>query len=93
MIDFGSQKTINSVMIVNTCDFDVSHKRIGTSHLRLGNDPTAYSASNPVIRTDIVEGGFFNIPSLPTGRYLTLRRNGSAPEVYPDDYPNSSQVG
>ena len=58
-IDFGSSIKVHSVMIVNVSR-DLAH-RIGLSHLRLGDDSTPYSETNPVIFTGIVDGGFFEL--------------------------------
>ena len=66
-------------MIVNTSRSDHA-KRMGNAHLRLGNDSTAYSTTNPEVKSNIIEGGFFELDlqasAVPVGQYLTLRRVG-----------------
>ena len=51
----------------------------GESQVRLGNDGTAYSDSNGIVKTGIVDGGLFELAALPAGRYLTIRRDGPDP--------------
>ena len=69
-------------MIVNTSKNNEA-ENIGDAHLRLGNVSTAYSESNPIVKSSITDGGFFELDPLTTGglrsgRYLTLRRDKKA---------------
>ena len=50
--------------------------------MRLGNDADAYSDINERVRSDIVDGGLFELDALSAGRYLTLRRDGGDPVTY-----------
>ena len=71
---------MHSVLIVNTSLTDEAD-HIGDAHIRLGNVSTAYSETNPIAKSGIVDGGFFELDPLLTGgglrsgRYLTLRRD------------------
>ena len=70
---------MHSVMIINT-SLDDEAEHIGDAHIRLGNLSTAYSETNLIAKSGIVDGGFFELDPLLTGglrsgRYLTLRRD------------------
>ena len=43
--------------------------------MRVGNDATAYSMFNTIVKVGIIDGGFFELEGLPTGRYLSIRRD------------------
>ena len=59
------------------------NRKIGDSHIRLGDDDTEYSTSNTIIVASVTDGGFWEASSLISGRYLTIRRDvtSSIPDV------------
>ena len=51
---------------------------IGSAHIRLGSDNTAFSKSNAIIFENIVDGGLFSLTNQ-TGKIFTLRRDEGEP--------------
>ena len=53
--------TLNTVCIINKYSNQAERNRIGTSEIRLGNDPRPYSDVNSVVWPTLYDGGFFPI--------------------------------
>ena len=69
--------TIASIFIINFYYNDVDSKRLGSSYLWVGDDPTPWSTSLTLATADpINEGGFVNLDRPIKGRYVVLRRDG-----------------
>ena len=48
-----------SIYLQNSGSDPLYHRRIGLSHIRIGEDPAAYSINNAVAIDNITDGGFF----------------------------------
>ena len=89
--------TLNTVYISNRYfDRDISY-RIGTTEIRLGNDPGSYNNVNSVVWPALYDGGFFPIETTYNGRYLTFRRLSQSAGYYLNEIrayqvPNLLQV-
>ena len=69
--------TIASIFIINYYNNDAQSKRLGTSYLWVGDDPTPWSNSLTIATIEpINEGGFINLDRPIKGRYVVLRRDG-----------------
>ena len=66
--------TLHTVFVSNTYYSRNLSYRIGTTEIRLGDDPGAYSSANNVVWPALYDGGFFPIGTTYNGRYLTFRR-------------------
>lgn len=75
-VDLKNSYPINTVFILNRCNTKIRQDYIRESHLRLGNDGTPYSDNNAIVWQGILDGGFFKLDKIVTGRYLTFRRDG-----------------
>ena len=53
--------TLNTVCLINRYASRARSKKIGTSEIRLGNDPRPYSDVNSVVWPTLYDGGFFPI--------------------------------
>ena len=67
------------MFLLNTCFDKALQQNIGVSHVRVGNDSTAFSVNNAQVKTGIVDGGIFSLSPL-SGQFITLRRDGPNPE-------------
>ena len=85
-INFGKSVWLHSIFLINRCKNGYNQMRIGLSHVRVGNDATAYSTSNTVVKQGIVAGGFFELDSLCEGQYLNLRRDDDCPTCSSNRY-------
>ena len=72
---------VQSVFLLNRATDVNVQKRIGVSHIRIGDDPTEYSINNSIIVENITDSGFFEASLLLSGRYLTIRRNQRSPNL------------
>ena len=70
---------VQSVFIYNRANNWPVPRRIGVSHIRIGDDSNEYSTNNTKIVDNITDGGFFEASRLLSGRYLTLRRDLASP--------------
>ena len=74
-VDFGESNKIVSVFLSNGCHADNWLRRIHISQFLLGDDSTEFSASNVVVKDNVVSGGFFELDTVMSGRYLSIRRD------------------
>ena len=81
-VDLGQSQYIQSIFVLNR-NGNYS-RRIGDSHIRIGDDSTVLSTTNVMIVDDITDGGFFEATSLLSGRYLSIRRDSVV--VYGNSY-------
>lgn len=80
MIDLKENFHPKTLFLLNYAENANHQMLIGSSEFRVGNDNAAFSTSNEVVKTGIVDGGIFNL-SVVQGRYVHLRRNGLDPKT------------
>ena len=74
-VDFGASSKIVSVFLSNAGQAENWMRRIHVSKFLLGDDLTEFSTSNVVVKNNIVAGGFFELDTVISGRYLSIRRD------------------
>ena len=79
-IDFGQARTPVSLLLINNCVSEFQQSTQGSCHVRVGNESAAFSTSDPIAKTNIVDGGIFPLQPQ-SGKYITLRRDGANPRT------------
>ena len=78
-IDLGAQKTIASVFIANATSQSDRPQRIGNTYVYVGDDATVFSDELQLGTSQAINnGGFINLDTPLTGRYVVFRRDGAS---------------
>ena len=75
-LDMPSSQSIMTVLVVNRVGRSDWNKRMGKSHIWVGNVVTTYSESLTKCSGDIFDTGFYQMLVLCSGSHVVIRRDG-----------------
>ena len=67
MIDLKKSTAVHTVFLLNKCNIISKSVWLNDSHLRLGSLGTSYSDYNPIVKSNIFDGGFIVLDELSRG--------------------------
>ena len=85
MIEFPESQAIHTIFIALPAKNQREQKKFGVSHVRVGDDDTPYNTNNAMAASGMTSGGFHEVTSIVSGKYLTVRRDdidGSSQDYY-----------
>ena len=75
MVEFTEAQAIHTIFIALPAKSNTNQKKFGVTHVRIGDDSDAYNTVNTLVKSGMTSGGFHELDSITSGKYLTIGRD------------------